>query len=435
MKTTIQDTSAGNAKKAIRGLIVAYAQDQDLIGTILPFTKSNIRLGREEGCDLGGDDGRMSRHHATVKGAQGAQEGSVSDEGSRNGTFVNGTQIVEAGLKIGDVLRCGGTFLVCDDIPTKAVKPLGALITRAPAMAQVFNAIKQVARESKISVLIQGETGCGKELVAKELHRQSGRSNFVPVNCGAVTEELAESAFFGHVRGGFTGASGNRRGYFELANYGTLFLDELGELPASVQTALLRILEDGELTAVGAERPKRVDVRVVAATNVQMMDAVANDSFRSDLYARLNQWSITLPSLAQRRLDIPLLAEHFLAGQGSEEPEFSATAMEALLIYPWPLNVRGLKNEMARVHLKAQGSKIGLEHLSQEIQDHFNEQRNRVSAQPSHEEVDEKTVIEKALRSTRGNVKKACEITGIARKTFYRRLEEYGITPSDFREG
>jgi DNA-binding NtrC family response regulator len=302
-------------------------------------------------------------------------------------------------------------------------------------MAGVFAAIKQVATEARISVLIQGETGCGKELVAKELHRQSGRGNFVPVNCGAVTEELAESAFFGHVRGGFTGASANRKGYFELANYGTLFLDELGELPASVQTALLRILEDGELTAVGAERPKRVDVRVVAATNVQMQEAISNDSFRSDLYARLNQWCITLPSLAQRRLDIPLLAEHFLASHGCDEPVFSGSAMEALLIYPWPLNVRGLKNEMARIHLKTQGAKIGLEHLSDEIRDHFKAQRDQVSSQAENAELDERTVIEKALRSTRGNVKKACELTGIARKTFYRRLEEYGITPDDFREG
>lgn len=241
------------------------------------------------------------------------------------------------------------------------------LVGESPAMASVRQLIDTIA-PTDAGVLILGETGTGKELVARNLHDRSRRSGaaFVPVNCGALPENLVESELFGHRKGAFTGAETSRKGLFEVANGGTLFLDEIGELDKSVQVKLLRFLESGEIRRVGENDPFRVDVRVLCATHRDLRDMIAEDTFREDLYFRLNTFEIHLPSLRQRKDDIPNLAAHMLKRfhrSGGRLPEISEAAMQTLCEHQWPGNVRELANAMERAVILAAGGTILPEHL------------------------------------------------------------------------
>ncbi|HZR84091.1 MAG TPA: sigma 54-interacting transcriptional regulator [Candidatus Binatia bacterium] len=244
------------------------------------------------------------------------------------------------------------------------------IIATSACMSQVFHLMEKAAA-SPISVLIHGETGTGKELVARGIHRAGERASrpFIAVNCAAVAETLLESELFGHKRGAFTGAMQDRRGLFEAANGGTIFLDEVGEMPSVMQAKLLRVLQEGEVTPVGETRPRKVDVRVVAATNRDLMTEVATRSFREDLYYRLAQFPIALPPLRERPEDIALIAARFLAAAARRHrksmPGISRQAMDLLVAYPWPGNVRQLQNEIERaVALATSGEVITPTHLS-----------------------------------------------------------------------
>jgi DNA-binding NtrC family response regulator len=246
---------------------------------------------------------------------------------------------------------------------------ISTFIGQSQTIITILNEIRRLQDVEKTNVLILGESGTGKELVARAIHFGGVRKKkpFVPVNCSAIPDDLADSAFFGHVRGAFTGASSNRKGYFELAQGGTLFLDEIGDMPLRLQAKLLRILEDGFVTPVGSEQPKRVDVRVIAATNADLSAQIEAKMFRQDFYFRLSGYVITLPPLRVRQEDIALLAQHFLSlfakEMGYPGRTLAPDVLTALKNYHFPGNVRELKNIIERALLKSDGSPIQVEHL------------------------------------------------------------------------
>jgi Nif-specific regulatory protein len=247
------------------------------------------------------------------------------------------------------------------------------IIGTGPAMAEVFRLMESAAA-SPITVLIEGETGTGKELVARGIHRTSPRADgpFLAVNCAAVTETLLESQLFGHRRGAFTGATQDQRGFFEAATGGTIFLDEVGEMPAAMQAKLLRVLQEGEVIPVGETRPRKVDVRVISATNRDLAAGVAAGGIRKDLYYRLGAFPIRLPPLRERREDIPLLADRILAAAVERHRKrvrgIEPDALECLLAFEWPGNVRELENEIERaVALARDGEALGPGHLSAKL--------------------------------------------------------------------
>jgi transcriptional regulator with GAF, ATPase, and Fis domain len=313
----------------------------------------------------------------------------------------------------------------------------------------IRNAIKLALKvaSAKTTVLIQGESGTGKELLADLIHYSSGRKDepYVKINCGAIPEGLIESELFGHEKGAFTDAKTRRIGRFEEANGGTLFLDEVAELPVSAQVKLLRVLQDGELTRVGGNEVIKTDVRVIAATNVDLEKAVEEGRFRRDLFYRLSVFPIKLPPLRERREDIPLLVFHFLKKYQRKTGRFvsgiSKAAMQALLSYEWYGNVRELENAIERAVIIATGGNIELEDLPEsiikkapkingEIEGYIDETSSRQSLAidfPATMEEIEKKVIEATLEYTRGDKSHASRLLNIGRKTLYRKLKEYGI--------
>ena len=301
------------------------------------------------------------------------------------------------------------------------------LIAESPAMRPILQLMERVG-PSDANVLISGEHGTGKELVAQWLHAVSPRAEkgFVPVNMGGLSEGVFESELFGHVKGAFTDAKTDRVGRFELAEAGTLFLDEIGTLPLSLQTKLLRVLQTGELERVGSSKTRRVDVRVLSATNVNLHEEVAQGRFREDLLFRLNTIEVHLPALRERREDIPGLAMHFLRRHAQRYRKqlsgFDPGAMQTLLDHPWPGNIRELDHAVERAVLLAQGdivraSDLGLR-LSASGTVRFEEM--------TLEEV-ERVLIQKALSRYDGNVSQAAKALGLSRSALYRRLASHGL--------
>jgi DNA-binding NtrC family response regulator len=301
-----------------------------------------------------------------------------------------------------------------------AARPPGFVGASRPI--QELFALLQRTGPSQHTVLITGESGTGKELVARGLHHASGRGTFLAVNCAALPEQLLESELFGHERGAFTGADREKPGLFEAAHGGSLFLDEVAELPLALQPKLLRALEEGEIRRVGSTRPRLVDVRVIAATNKNLEREVAETRFREDLFWRLNVLTVHVPPLRERPADVPLLAEHFLGNR-----RLSPDAMALLTAYPWPGNVRELRNAIERATTLAAGPEIRPDDLPLRIQ-----QASRFGARiadASRRQVPlrelEREYILEILRQVGGNKSRASEILGLDRKTLYRKLEEY----------
>lgn len=296
--------------------------------------------------------------------------------------------------------------------------------------------IKQVkkmavmAAGSTCNILILGESGTGKEMFAQAIHNASHRAEgpFVAVNCGAIPRELIESEFFGYEAGAFTGAlKGGRPGKFELAMGGTLFLDEIGEMPYALQTRLLRVLQEKEITRVGGSKPIPIDVRVIAATNKNLAEEVKKGSFRQDLYWRLNVITLQIPPLAQRRDDIPLLIEHFLnkhSALKNKKYTLDDKALKMLLEYHWPGNVRELENVIERVVTFDEDGVILPHHLPENI---VMEVKNLTPRRGFSLEETEKQIIQQVLFDTRGNITKAAKILGIARNTLYCKIKKYQI--------
>jgi two-component system nitrogen regulation response regulator NtrX len=289
-------------------------------------------------------------------------------------------------------------------------------------------------------VLIFGENGTGKELVARNIHQLSRRrsASFVEVNCAAIPEELIESELFGHVRGAFTGAVADRRGKFELAHGGTIFLDEIGDMSLKTQAKVLRVLQEQVLTAVGGSRDTRVDARVVAATNKDLTQEIRTGRFREDLYFRLNVVPVFVPPLRDRQEDIPVLADHFMAllarEYGRRPKAFERGAVTVLQQYPWPGNVRELRNLVERLMIMVPGDRIASRDLSflDTSAPGVAEAARPTANAPLHDARDqfERDYILRALAQQQGNISRTAEVLGVERSNLYRKMKAFGIAPS-----
>ena len=314
------------------------------------------------------------------------------------------------------------------------------IVGQSQALKKILEIVAQVA-PSSATVLIQGESGTGKEVIAQAIHELSPRANhpFVKVSCAALPETLLEAELFGYERGAFTGAIARKEGRFELAHGGSLFLDEIGEVSPTVQVKLLRVLQVGEFERLGGTKTIRADVRLVAATNINLLEAVEKKLFREDLYSRLNVITLTLPPLREREGDIPLLAHHFLEifkkkNDKKEVKGFTPEALEVMLRYPWPRNVRQLGNAIERAVVLTKGEMVVPGDLPPEIlkamelppgeKVMLRDEKTLSIPLGTPMEIIEKRVIEETLRHSRGDKNVASKILGISARTIYRKIEE-----------
>lgn len=320
------------------------------------------------------------------------------------------------------------------------IVPESAIVGTSAAMRAVYDMVSQVA-PSDATVLVTGESGTGKELVASELHRLSRRSAapLVKINCAALPESIIESELFGHEKGAFTGAVGRKRGRFELAHEGTLFMDEIGEIDQNVQIKILRVLQEKKFERVGGEDTLEVDVRIVAATNRDLKAEIEKGNFREDLYYRLNVVNIHVPPLRERKDDIPLLATAFLKEFAEENGKpiegLDGRARAALYAYDWPGNVRELRNCMESAVVMAKGSVLGVDDLPPTIRASSDTSWIRIPLGTPLAEA-EKIIIRDTLSANRGNKSRTAEVLDIGRKTLHRKLAEWGDeTPSESETG
>ncbi|MBT7522082.1 MAG: sigma-54-dependent Fis family transcriptional regulator, partial [Nitrospina sp.] len=330
------------------------------------------------------------------------------------------------------------------------------IVGKSESMRQIFGQINEVSGIN-INVFIGGESGTGKELVAKAIHFNSTykTGNFIAINCGAIPETLQENEFFGHEKGAFTGADDSRQGKLEAANGGTLFLDEIGEMSPKMQVKLLRFIQDKSFERVGGTKKIHVDLRIISATNRNLEDAVKEGRFREDLYYRLMVYLISLPPLRVRKDDIFLLINHFLKKYKNEISKnistVSSHALEALVSYPWPGNVRQLENEIYRAMVTTQTNSVQIENLSPQIQklkEGYVDQENQFIPYPENrekilsslknnpqpisptlsgtkfKEIEKNAIIE-ALEKANGNIPQAAKALGVSRATFYRKIKKY----------
>ena len=313
----------------------------------------------------------------------------------------------------------------------KGEKKYQKIIGKSGKVEELMGLIKQVA-PTKASVLITGESGTGKELVASALVALSPRKDkpFVKVHCASLSPTLLESELFGHEKGAFTGATSQKKGRFELANGGTIFLDEIGEIDHSVQVKILRVLQESEFERVGGEKTIEVDVRIIAATNRNLEEEVKKGNFREDLYYRLNVVHIKVPPLRERKEDIELLAIEFLKEFNEEDGKaikgFSPQARKALMAYSWPGNIRELKNTIESSVVLAKGNTIELEDLNPEIMEKGREESVTISLPTTLEDAEKKVILEMIAYSG-GNKSKAAESLKIGRKTLHRKLSEWKV--------
>ena len=313
------------------------------------------------------------------------------------------------------------------------------IIGQSKKMQELFAVIRSLA-ETDVSVLIQGETGTGKELIAKAIHYNSQRKDkrFLAVNCGALASTLLESELFGHEKGAFTGAVTQKQGIFEVAEGGTLLLDEIGEIPPSTQVKLLRVLNDGELHRVGGTTALKVDVRIIAATNRNLEELVQKGSFRDDLYYRLKVFPVTVPPLRERMEDIPALAAHFIEKWShtakNSIKEISSQAMAHLLSYRWPGNVRELENTLQRLLVICKGDTLDVQDLPPDIKGTQSENHEKSLdlksiSRESGEIIETKAIVE-ALSSSGGNITRAAKALGVSRATLQNKMKLYGLRES-----
>ena len=376
-------------------------------------------------------DQRMANRHAEIR----AERGRVllRDLGSEVGTRVNGQSILgDRALAPGDVVRLGDTLFVYSPATPGSEVDEGALVGSSAAMVAVRRSVDAVAKR-KHMVVITGETGTGKEVVGHLIHERSQRTGpFIAVNCGTFTEGLLASDLFGHVRGAFTGAVSEQQGLFRAARGGTLMLDEVAEIPLALQATLLRVLEMREVRPVGGTRDIATDVRIVTTSNRELIDLVQSGRFRADLYSRLAQWTIRLPSLRERREDIPALASHLLALCDGPGRKLSSDLGEALLAHDWPLNVRGLLTvlSVAVVSSPEDGPLL----LTDDVRLALWTTRS-MSAEP--EEIEgpplDKDELTRLMEQFHGKVAAAARHIGVTRPKLYRLLWAQEIDPALFR--
>lgn len=401
-----------------------------------PLTGSALQVGRSASRDLPLTGKRVSRLHCEFRAAAGAIR--LSDAGSRNGTFVNGKPANDTELLVGDVVRIGdwvGIFCRGSNVETTNLKQAAPGLIAGPSLSTTLKQAEAVA-QTTLPVTLSGESGTGKECVARFIHDCSQRRGpFVALNCAAIPETLAESELFGHHKGAFTGADASRAGAFQQASGGTLLLDEIADLPLSIQAKLLRVLEEGQVTPLGSTRAIAVDVRVITAGQSPLGHLVAQERFRGDLFARLNGLALRVPPLRDRREDIVALFVAAFEKASGRVPSLAPELAEALLLYDWPFNVRELVQVARRIAvLFPEVLELRLEHAPDEIANAAEPEapthsEARVPALPERlDQVEMRELsnsrqlqeLKRALAQTKGNITRAAATLGISRGRAYR---------------
>jgi transcriptional regulator with PAS, ATPase and Fis domain len=430
---TLPDGGIGGAGSAVQRFHLAVVEGGET-GTTWTSASDTCMLGSHPLCDLILEDATVSRFHCEIRvDASGAR---IRDTGSRNGTILDGVRLVEAFLRQGSLIRLGRTVVrfeyggESNRLPLSDRAEFGLLVGTSVAMRGTF-AVLEKAAAADATVLLEGETGTGKTLAARSVHQQSRRAGgpFLIVDCGAIPETLLETELFGHERGAFTGADTTRVGAFEEASGGTLFLDEIGELPPALQPKLLGVLEHRAIRRVGANTPRPVDVRLIAATNRDLRAEINAGRFRSDLYFRLAVIKIVLPSLRERPEDIAGLAERIALALGAEPARVHTLLTPALVgqlqHHAWPGNVRELKNYLERClvfddAVPLHATPTGVDELVVDADLSFADAKQRVIADF------ERVYLQKILRH-HPKVAEAAAAAGIDRTYFYRLLRRHGL--------
>jgi DNA-binding NtrC family response regulator len=440
MSASTQPGHTSPAAAPRRALLLPFPRPGNGQAQIRTIPRDGFLIGRGEAVfDTPFDDDTMEPRHAEVRLA--GRLAVVTDLGGPSGTSLNGEALHEPHpLVEGDVLRFGDTLLVYSSLGRAAVVPevsrVGevALTGASPSIEAIRSSVEAVAPHRR-TVVISGETGTGKEIVAHLLHRRSGRTGpFVAVNCGGFAEGLLASELFGHVRGAFTGAVTEHTGLFRAARGGTLFLDEAGDIPPALQATLLRVLETWVVRPVGSTRDVPVDVRVVAASNRELITLVEKGLFRADLYARLAQWVVRIPPLRDRRGDIPALASALLDQLDATGRTMTPDLEEALLIHPWPLNVRGLSNVLSVAAIATPAGQpldLGPE-VRAALKDNLVGSEVASPPEPTRLELDRDS-LEELLRRFRGRVAEVARHVGLSRPKLYRLLWAAELDPATFR--
>jgi len=387
-------------------------------------------------------DNKMSKSHATF--TRGRTGWKLKDQKSTNGTRVNGAPEEETVLGDGDVIEIGYTFFLFRDLLPSAAGAatvldaatiaglLPGFCSLLPALQSELENLRRIAT-TRVSVLLLGETGTGKEVLAREITQLSARSgHLIPVNCGAIPDGMLEGQLFGHRKGAFSGAIANRDGFIRASDGGTLFLDEIGDLPMAAQASLLRALSEGEVTRIGDERPIKVDIRVISATNKPLDEMIERREFRLDLLQRLDEHRHCLPPLRERLEDLGLMIRALLprvTEPRSGTLSFHASALRAMFQYSWPGNVRELekclKDAVALAAEREDGKRIELQNLPEKVRAQRPEETVRESK--------EKSKWVAALMATKGNVALAARKLKVVRQTLIQRLKASGIDPNDYR--
>ncbi|MDQ3369194.1 MAG: sigma 54-interacting transcriptional regulator [Myxococcota bacterium] len=433
-------TNAISAHLPVRAAQLRIVDGPDR-GTEVELPPVGVVIGSERTCDVVLTDAFVSRRHCSI--APHAQGFAITDLGSKNGTVIDGVSVGKVVAPPGVAIRIGKTLIQCMpadeviDIPPSTNEQFGALYGGSLAMRQVF-AILERASKSAAPVLFLGESGTGKELMARGVHDASPRKDgpFVVFDCGASTETLIESDLFGHTKGAFTGAAGDRQGAFAAAHGGTLFLDEIGDLPVALQPKLLRMLEAGEVVPLGGRKTERYDVRIVAATHRDVFGEVARGGFRGDLYYRLAVVEIHVPPLRQRAGDVAKLVAMFLARAGATAlaAQVGGPALDRLARYHWPGNVRELRNVITRAVALA-GPDDDFQSLPFVLRPTAAapEAQTARADRPFHEAKDalvarfEREYLTDLVLRAGGNVSEAARIAGLERKFLYKLLERAGL--------
>lgn len=419
-------------------------------GKKLTLNRDRLSIGKREGNDILIQDKTVSRKHCEI--VYESDSFLLRDCDSTNGTFLNGSKVKEAYLSPADVIKLGNTqleFIVFDEkvsIEPSEKEIFGAMVGKSRKMRQIFAILEKISK-THASVIIEGETGTGKDLVAKAIHEHSTRRShpFLVFDCTGVAPNLIESELFGHEKGAFTGAIRSRPGIFEGAKGGTVFLDELGELPIDLQPKLLRALENREVRRVGANTATKIDVRVISATNRNLKQEIQGGKFREDLYYRMSVVKISLPPLRDRPEDIPLIIERLLTTQtynktptGFKVIRVEDDALKLLQRYPWPGNVRELANILERACSFVEGETIrrgDLEFVFSEIDDAEERTENmRINTDIPFKEAKqeiverfEKEYLEELLKKHNYNLSKASREAKVDRKHIRNLLKKYGI--------
>jgi transcriptional regulator with AAA-type ATPase domain len=437
-------TSSGSSRLAAPRPAICWVFPE-LIGRMTTFERETTVLGRGPGCDLELPGEQMSRQHAAV--IRSGDRLSIRDVESTNGVFLNGARVTEAEIKTGDVLRVGEWIGVAGPSDAEVDVGPGAPVFQeispgywgGPTLCRRISPARRAAR-SDLPIIVNGETGTGKEGVARSIHQWSGRQGpFLALNCAALPENMAEGELFGYRKGAFTGADRANLGYLRTASTGTLFLDEIVDLPLPLQAKLLRALEQKEVVPLGEATPVSIDVRIVSAAQSPLPQAVKERRFRADLLARLDGLTVELPPLRQRIQEVLFLFTRLMAGRAADQavPALDCSFAERLCLYDWPSNVREL-DLLARQMLALHGDVPLLErsHLPERIRGKDAGVVPRGGTEPARGrgETPDLETFAAALRANQGNVKRAAAALGISRAKAYRLMETATKTKTDLEQ-